>query len=119
MATLSAQFCTPEEQALSATSNAPLHCLTRNESIALAVCIPLFFRVSDFDREDKFVTQSGALSLLAYLVTLALILVSPHATGIVGYAFSHSQRNIRYHARTHPGRWRLIKVPMDIYLVIF
>jgi hypothetical protein len=119
MATLSAQLCTPEEQALSAQSNAPVYCLTRDESIALTVCIPLFFRASDFDHEEKFVAQSGPLSLFACLVTYALILVSPHTINITEHALNHSQRNIRYHARRNPKRWRLIKVPMDIYLVNF
>jgi len=83
MTTLSAQLCTPEEQTISARANAPLHCLTRDESIALA-----------------FVTQAGVMSLLACLVTYALIV-----------------RNICRHARQTPGRWRLIRVPMDIYLL--
>jgi hypothetical protein len=28
-----------------------------------------------------------------------------------------TQRNVVYHAKRYPGRWRLIKVPMDVYLV--
>ena len=43
MATLTAQFCSPEEQVISAKANAPIHCLTRNESIALAVRPPWNF----------------------------------------------------------------------------
>jgi len=47
MDTLSTQYCTPEQQAISALANAPIHCLTRDESIGLAVCITfLFVRVS-------------------------------------------------------------------------
>jgi len=75
--------CTPQELAISALPNAPLSCLTRNESIALS-----------------FVTEAGVMSFFACLVTYGLIL-----------------RNVRYYAKRTPGKWRLLKVPMDIYLL--
>ena len=55
MATLTSQYCTPEERTLSARPNAPLHCFTRNESIALAVCTPYPIQtalagVADFEK---------------------------------------------------------------------
>jgi hypothetical protein len=44
MDSVTLQYCTPEEQLLSAQPNAPLHCLNRNESIAIAVCSPCSIR---------------------------------------------------------------------------
>jgi len=82
MATLDAQFCSPEERVLSAKPNPRLHCLTRNESIALAVCTEHIKLVScDLTfLSIQFLTQSGALSLFACVVTFALILVSSFTT---------------------------------------
>ena len=56
MATLTAQLCSPEEQRLSAQPNAPIHCLTRNESVALAVSTlssPVHWSASDLLRSSS------------------------------------------------------------------
>ena len=70
-------------------------------------------------RSRQFWVQSGVLSLIACLVTFALILVSSNTIlpCIPDADLNVAQRNICYHARKTPGRWRLIKLPMDIYFV--
>jgi hypothetical protein len=70
--------CTPQELAISALPNAPLSCLTRNESIALSVCDALRVDSSYFDHLDQFVTEAGVMSFFACLVTYGLILVSAY-----------------------------------------
>ena len=116
MATLDAQFCSPEERLKSAASYPTLHCLTRNESIALSVVHPIPARDQMLTFQVQFVTQSGALSLFACLITYFLILVSI-TNPIASLVFTVRQRNIRHHSRINPGKWRLIKSPMDVYLV--
>ena len=80
MSTLQAQLCSPEEQVVSGRGNAPLHCLTRNQSIVLAVraYAVIHARCLTFEFAAQFVAQSGALSLTACVVTFALILASTH-----------------------------------------
>ena len=76
MSTLLAQLCSPEEQVISGRGNAPLHCLTRNESIVLAVRAYAVIHARFLTFAAQFVAQSGALSLTACVVTFALILAS-------------------------------------------
>ena len=76
MSTLSEHLCSPEELRISALSNAPSRCLSRNESIALAVRFPDALLDVEMLTSSQFVAQSGALSLTACVVTFAFILVS-------------------------------------------
>ena len=91
MATLDAQLCSPEERALSARPGALLHCLPRDESIALAVCVVASCQtlaVVNHTFGEQFVTLSATLSLCACVVTFALILVSafmPHEVGVCSH----------------------------------
>ena len=118
MSTLSENLCSPEELRISAQRNAPSRCLSRNESIALAVRFP--DALLDVEMLTPFAVRRAIRRIIAYRLRGRFCLYSGeprYRLSCRNIVVTQGQRNIRYHAKKYPGQWRLIKVPMDVYLV--
>ena len=113
-------FCTPEEDAQSQKKNAPLHCLTREESIGLAVCTFIQFigahnETATVRRRSRcHITNCFSRRFRTYTCESLIQPIHPFFGKVSNVDFS-SQRNV-IRERKRSSKRRLIKVPADLFL---